>query len=142
MALVQYIYLTTNRLNMTVEKGVLVSAKSVEICERLGMTGRVFSTHFRALSIIEGPRDVMSQYFEAVDTQPQIATVSLQSVRDIEAREFDDYSVWLDLDKDFGSHSKVYPMTPDSLEQAMPDAPSARLRVIMSAFFEKGRLVA
>jgi hypothetical protein len=141
MALVQYIYNTTNIPNMAPDKGVLVSVKSVEICDRLGMTGRVFSSRKQALSITEGPTDVMRQYFEALETQPHIETVLLQSVRDIETREFDDYSVWLDIDYPFEPHPKVHPMTSGSLAVAMPKSPSVRLRVMIDAFFDEGRFV-
>jgi len=142
MSLVQYIYNTRNRADLTPEKGVLVSMKSVEICDRLGMTGRVFSTRSHALSIIEGPTDVMAQYFQAVETQPHIINVLLQGVRDIDTREFGDYSVWLDIDHPFDSHPKVHAMGPGSLETAMPDKPSARLRIMTDAYFKQGRLVA
>jgi hypothetical protein len=127
---------------MTPEKGVRLSIHSVDICERLNMTGRVFSTQFHALSMMEGPTEVMRQYFEALGNKtPHIDTIVLQSARDIEAREFDDYSVWLDLDIDFAPHPGVHPMTLSSLRQAMPAAPSIRLQIMMDAFFEKGRLV-
>lgn len=142
MSLVQYIYNTTNIDNLAPDKGVLISVKSVEICHRLGMTGRVFSNRKQALSITEGPADVMRQYFDAVEVQPHVETVLLQSVRDIETREFDDYSVWLDIDHPFDAHPKVYPMTSGSLAVAMPENPSVRLRVMIDAFFDQGRLVA
>lgn len=141
MALVQYIYTTTNKDWMTPEKGVLLSARSVDFCDRLDMTGRVFSTRFQALSMMEGPAEVMRQYYEAVETQAHIETIMLQSVRDIEVREFPDYSVWLDLDYDFASHPRVHPMTISSLTQAMPKAPSIRLQIMVDAFFKQGRLV-
>lgn len=142
MSLVQYIYNTINIDNLDPEKGVLISVKSVEICDRLGMTGRVFSNRKQALSITEGPAEVMRQYFEAVEVQPHVDTVLLQGIREIETREFDDYSVWLDIDHDFEPHPKVHPMTAGSLAVAMPENPSVRLRVMIDAFFDKGRLVA
>ena len=142
MSLVQYVYSTTNKRWMTPEKGVRLSIRSVDICDRLGITGRVFSTQFHALSMMEGPAEVMRQYFDAVGNKtPHIDTIVLQSVRDIEAREFDNYSVWLDLDYDFAPHPRVHPMTLSSLSQAMPPAPSIRLQIMLEAFFEKGRLV-
>lgn len=126
---------------MTPEKGVRLSIRSADICDRLDMTGRVFSTQFHALSMIEGPVGVMRHYFEAVEKQPHIETIMLQSVRDIEVREFADYSVWLDLDDNFAPHPSVHPMTLSSLSEAMPGTPSIRLQIMLEAFFEKGRLV-
>lgn len=141
MPLVQYIYSTTNKPWMTPEKGVRLSERSVDICERLAMTGRVFSTQHQALSITEGPEDVMRQYYEAVEQQPHVAAIMLQSARNIDVREFDDYSVWLDLDHDFAPHPSVHPMTGASLSKAMPMVPSIRLRIMIDAFFDQGRLV-
>lgn len=142
MSLVQYIYNTTNVDGLTPDRGVLISVKSVEICDRLAMTGRVFSNRKHALSITEGPAEVMRQYLLAVQNQPHVQAVCLQGIREIETREFEDYSVWLDIDHDFDPHPNVHPMTANSLALAMPNAPSVRLRVMTDAFFVKGRLVA
>lgn len=142
MSLVQYIFKTTNTSRVSTEKGVLAATRNVEICVRLGMTGRVFSSHNHALSILEGPTEMMREYFHAVERQRHIETIFVQAIRTIETREFEDYSVWLDVDTPFEAQPNVHPLTAGALARAMPDAPSVRLRVMMDAFFDKGRFVA
>lgn len=141
MPLVQYVYSTTNTGRVPTDKGVLAAARNIEICDRLAMTGRVFATHHHALSILEGPTEVMREYFKAVENQRHIETIFLQGVREIKTREFEDYSVWLDVECPFAAQPNIHPMTEGALARAMPKAPSVRLRVMIDAFFEKGRLV-
>jgi hypothetical protein len=142
MSLVQYIYGSTCTDKMTAEKAVLISVKSVDVCKGLGLTGRVFSNRTSALGITEGPADIVRRYYAALQTDYLIATTLLHAQRPISSREFDDYSVWLDINHPFDPHPQVHPMSAGSLARAMPDAPSVRLRVMIDAFFDAGRLVA
>ncbi|GHB02309.1 hypothetical protein GCM10009069_26290 [Algimonas arctica] len=138
----QYIYSSICTDKMTGDKGVLISIKSVEICERLGLTGRVFSNRTHTFAITEGPEMLVQHYYNAVKADPLVETMVLHGQRTIAAREFDDYSVWLDINHPFDPHPQVHPMTAGSLARAMPDVPSVRLRVMVDAFFDAGRLVA
>jgi len=142
MTLAQYIYSTTCSDLVTAEKAVLISAKSIEVCQRLGLTGRVFSTQTHALAVTEGPSDIVERYYQAIASDNLVATALLHTKRQVIAREFEDYSVWLDIGEPFGPHPHVHQMTPQSLTKAMPPRPSARLRIMVDALFDDGRLVA
>ena len=142
MSLAQYIYSTTCTDQMTAEKAVLISVKSIEVCARLGLTGRVFSTRTHALAVTEGPPEIVERYFQAIASDYLVATALLHTKQMVKAREFEDYSVWLDIGTPFGPHPHVHQMTPQSLANAMPQRPSARLRIMVDALFDDGRLVA
>ena len=142
MDLAQYIYTTTCTDRMTIEKAVLISEKSVEVCNRLGLTGRVFSTASSTLAITEGPATLVGRYVGAVHDDYLLETLIVHARRPIEAREFSDYSVWLDMNVPATSAPHVHIMTPGSLQQALPANPSAKLRVMADVFFDQGRLVA
>ena len=142
MELAQYIYSTTCTELMTSEKAVLISVKSIQVCEQLGLTGRVFSTLTHALAITEGPLDIVDRYYQAIACDNLVATALLQTKQIVKTRDFEDYSVWLDIGRPFGPHPHVHQMTPQSLVSAMPSNPSARLRIMVDALFDDGRLVA
>lgn len=142
MPLMQYIYSTTCTDQMTIDKAILISEKSVDVCAGLGLTGRVFSTRTSTFAITEGSGSIVKRYYEAVRDDPLVATMILHGQRPIPKREFKDYSVWLDINAPFNPHPHVHQMTSRSLIDALPAKPSARLRIMVDAYFEQGRLVA
>jgi hypothetical protein len=137
MSLCQAIYTTTCTDAMTSEKAVLISEKSVEVCRELGLTGRVFANDSSALAITEGPCEVVHGYCDAVEADELVQTFLLQTEREIGVREFDDYSVWLNIDAAFRQTDYVKALRPDTLKSALPAQASARLRFVTKAYLDR-----
>jgi len=127
---------------MTPNMAYQVSSQSVAVCEQLGITGRVFANRQQALAITEGPTDIVYKYFQAVKSDPLVQTILLHVNRPIEACEFEDYSVWLNLGVGFEFGEKVRKLTPGTARLALPDNPSPRLRIMAEAYLDDDMLIA
>ena len=127
---------------MTPEKAVLISSKSVEICKSLGLTGRVFANRKKALAMAEGPTEIVQHYFKAVSSDPLVESILLQTDRKIERREFEDYSVWLNLNVPFAPVPGVSVMTLDAISQTFPAKPSVKLRIMAEAYLTDDMIAA
>lgn len=127
---------------MTPEMAYEMSCMSVSICEQLNITGRVFANRRQALAMTEGPSEIVEHYFQAVKADRLVETILLHVNRAIPAREFDDYSVWLNLGVNFEFGEKVRKLTPGTARLALPENPSPRLRIMAEAFLDEDMLVA
>ena len=134
MSLSQLIYTSRCVAAMTSQMSYDVSCKSVYICEKLGLTGRVFANNQQALAMTEGPTHIVKQYFEAVKSDGLVESILLHVDRVIPKREFMDYSVWLNLPGDFEFGDKVRELTPESVLTAMPIKQSVKLRIMAEAY--------
>lgn len=134
MGLSQLIYTSTCTDAMTPKKAYDMSCLSISVCDQLGLTGRVFANNQEALAMTEGPTELVKMYFAAVRSDPLVETILLHVDRPIERREFDDYSVWLNLSEPFSECEKVFMLTPDSMKLALPKTPSSRLRIMAEAY--------
>ena len=134
MGLAQLNYTSTCTDAMTPTMAYQVSSQSVSVCEGLGLTGRVFANNQQALAITEGPTDLVRQYFEAVSADVLVESTLLHYDRPIETREFSDYSVWLNLGQEFSFSDKVCRLTEQSVAEALPAYPSAKLRIMAIAY--------
>ncbi|CAM3633882.1 BLUF domain-containing protein [Litorimonas haliclonae] len=134
MELSQLIYTSTCTDAMTPRMAYQVSAQSVAVCEQLGLTGRVFANNRQALAMTEGPTEIVRQYFQAVSADILVEATLLHYDRVIEAREFSDYSVWLNLGEEFAFCDKVRRLTEQSVQDALPAYPSAKLRIMATAY--------
>jgi len=136
MPLSQLIYTSTCTAEMTPRMSHLMALQSVQICQHLGLTGRAFANDISAFAMTEGPSEVVKRYFQAVAADPLVETILLHVDRYIDEREFEDYSVWLNSKATFDFGPFVGVLTPEAFENAMPDNPSPRLRIMMEAFKE------
>lgn len=134
MGLLQLIYTSSCVDAMTSRLSYDVSCKSVYICESLDITGRVFANTKQALAFTEGPEEIVREYFEAVKADSLVETILLHVDRKIAAREFNDYSVWLNLPETFQFGEKVKKLTPQSVASALPVRQSAKLRIMAEAY--------
>lgn len=119
---------------MTPQMSYEAACKSVYIGEKLSLTGRVFANTIQALAITEGPTNIVREYFKAVKADSLVESILLHVDREIPAREFTDYSVWLNLPESFQLCDKVRKLTPQSVLTAMPIKPSAKLRIMAEAY--------
>lgn len=119
---------------MTPKLAYQISCQSVAVSRELGLTGRVFANQYRALSVTEGPEQILGNYFKAFENDVLVDTVVLHVQRSIETREFSDYSVWLNLPYDVMECPDVYKLNAQTVISALPDHPSPRLRIMMQAF--------
>ena len=134
MGLAQLIYTSTCTNAMTPQMAYQVSSQSVSVCEGLGLTGRVFANNQQALAITEGPIDLVRQYYKAVSADVLVEATLLHYDRVVETREFTDYSVWLNLGEEFTFCDKVRRLTEQSVQDALPAYPSAKLRIMATAY--------
>lgn len=134
MGISQFIYTSTCTDAMTSKMAYQVSSQSVHVCEQLGLTGRVFANNKQALAMTEGPTEIVRQYFEAVSADILVETTLLHYDRLVETREFADYSVWLNLSETFSFNDKVRRLTVQSVKEALPAYPSAKLKIMATAY--------
>lgn len=142
MVLAQYIYTSTCSAAMTAEEAYDMSTRSVRLCEQFGISGRVFANRQQALAITEGPQDVVERYYQSVSRDPHVITILLHVNRIIPAREFHDYSVWLNLGAQFEFSESVRQLTQESVHLALPINPSPRLRIMAEAYLDDDMLIA
>jgi len=142
MELVQYIYTSTCSAAMTAQNAYDMSSKSVSLCEQFGITGRVFANRQQALAMTEGPKEIVERYYQSVCRDPYVFATLLHVNRIIPAREFNDYSVWLNLGTQFEFSDSVRPLTADTVHLALPDNPSPRLRIMAEAYLDDDMLIA
>ena len=142
MALVQHIYTSVLGVQITPQQAYDASVLSAGLCYKFGITGRVFANDHQALAITEGPEEVATRYFEAVSADPMAATVLLHVKRVIPAREFSDFSIWLNVDYPFEPDTFVQPLTSESLQNAWPKNLSAKVRILADAYMDPDMLVA
>lgn len=142
MLLAQYIYTSVLITELTPKNAFDTSSLSVKICQQYGITGRVFANRQQALAITEGPEDIVARYFQSVKQDPMASNILLHVQRPIEAREFQDYSVWLNLGQDFGFDNNVRELTSASLPLAWPDNLSARVRIMADAYLDADMVAA
>lgn len=119
-----------------------VSCQSVTIFEQLGLTGRVFANNKQGLAMVEGPTHLVEQYFHALSADVLLETILLHSSHPIKVREFSDFSVWINLRQEFYFTKKVRRLTKNSLKEALPTNPSARLKIMAEAYLQGDILAA
>ncbi len=136
MSLSQLIYTSTCTASMTPKMAYLTSSKSVDICKSLGLTGRVFANNKQALAMTEGPTEIVRRYYHAVASDSLVENIILHTDREIKAREFANYSVWLNLETPIEFTDTVRHLTPETLSRAMPDNISLRLRMMVEAYLK------
>lgn len=119
-----------------------VSCQSVTVFEQLGLTGRVFANNKRALAVVEGPTQIVKQYYEALSTDILLETIFLHSSRPLKTREFLDFSVWINLREEFEFTDKVRQLTREALKEALPESPSIKLKIMAAAYLNDEILAA
>lgn len=134
MMISQLIYTSTMTDAVTPEMAYNMSAHSVGMCQQLGLTGRVFADNQQALVMMEGPTDIVQRYYRTVSEDARVETIMLHTDRKIKAREFRDYSVWLNLKTPIEFSDTVLHLSRESLNYAMPKIVSARLRIMIEAY--------
>lgn len=142
MSLVQYIYTSVLVTELTAQNAYDTSALSVKICQQYGITGRVFANRQQALAITEGPEEIITRYFHSVKQDPMASKILLHVQRPIQKTEFQDYSVWLNLGRNFQFSKYVRELTAESLPLAWPENLSARVRIMADAYLDADMLAA
>ena len=84
--------------------------------------------------MMEGPTDIVQRYYRTVSEDARVETIMLHTDRKIKAREFSDYSVWLNLKTPIEFSDTVRHLSRESLNYAMPKIVSARLRIMIEAY--------
>ena len=142
MGLVQYIYTSVLIAELTPKNAFDTSAMTVNLCQQFGITGRVFANRQEALAIMEGPEDHVARYYQAVQNDPMTGTQILHVQRPIQAREFEDFSVWVNFGRDFEFTQHIRNLTPETLPLAWPENLSPRVRIMASAYLDADMLAA
>lgn len=142
MSLVQYIYTSVLATELTAQNAFDTSSLSVKVCEQFGITGRVFANRRQALAITEGPEMHVARYFQAVQQDPMAGTQILHVQRPIHAREFQDYSVWLNVGRNLAFTQNVRELTAETLPLAWPENLSPRVRIMANAYLDADMLEA
>lgn len=134
MGLSQYIFTATCTDEVTSKIAYQMSCQSVTIFEQLGLTGRIFANNKQGLAIVEGPGELVEQYFHALSVDILLETILLHSSHTISTREFSDFSVWINLRQEFGFTDKVRRLNAQSVKDALPACPSAKLKIMTTAY--------
>lgn len=136
MELSQLIYTSTCTDQLTPWLSHQMSMKSVSICKQLDITGRVFADDQQAIAMTEGPTDIVTGYHAAVAADSLVGSTFLHVERVIPAREFSDYSVWLNSRETYDVSPQVRQLTQASLTQALPPNLSAKIRIMIETFLK------
>jgi len=135
MGLVQYIYTSILLAEMTPQDAFDTGSLSVSLCQKFGITGRVFANRQQALAITEGPEEAVSRYLESIRVDPLASKVLFHSQRPIQKREFPSYSVWLNLgESSFPFDENIRHLTAESLKDAWPANLSTKIRIMADAY--------
>ncbi len=142
MTIVQYIYTSILGVEMTPRRAYEAAKLSAGLCQKFGITGRVFANSQQALAITEGPEDIVTRYYESVSKDEMAATVLLHSRRIIPVKEFADFTILLNVDHAFDPDTSVRPLTHQSFETAWPANLSAKVRILADAYMDPDMLAA
>ena len=142
MGLSQYIFTATCTDEMTSKMAHQVSCQSVTVFEQLGLTGRVFANNKQGLAVVEGPSDLVDEYFHALSADVLLETILLHSSHPLKSREFSDFSVWINLREEFYFTDKVRRLSKSSVREALPMKPSVKLKIMVKAYLEGDMLAA
>lgn len=142
MAFVQYIFTSVLIKELTAQNAYDTSLMSAKVCEKFGVTGRGFANRQKALAITEGEEASVKRYYQAVVADPMAGKVLLHVTRPIAAREFTDFSIWLNLGQGFQSNRYVCHLTEDTLPLAWPPKLSAKIRIMADAYLDPEMLAA
>lgn len=142
MGTVQYIYTSILGVEMTPKMAYEASMLSAGLCQKFGITGRVFANAQQALAITEGPEAAATRYFEAVTNDPMTAKVLLHVKRNIAAPEFENFSIYLNTAHEFAPNALVRPLTEESYRRAWPSGLSAKVRILANAYMDPEMLAA
>lgn len=134
MSLSQLIYTSTCTAELTPLMSHQASFQSVQICNHLGLSGRVFANDISAFAITEGPTEIVKRYYKAVEADPLVETIILHVDRPIKTREFEGFLVLLNSRETYDFGPSIGILTPETLNAALPAHPSIRLRIMVEAF--------
>ena len=140
MGLVQYIFTSILVEELSAQNAFDTSSMSVRVCQHYGITGRVFANRNQALVITEGPKETVEHYFQSIQKDPMTGTQILHSQKEIREREFNDYSVWLNLGQGFEFSGDVRELSQETLPLAWPENLSAKVRIMADAYLDSDML--
>ncbi len=121
---------------------IRVQAESVlGNCKLLGITGRNFNINYESFTIKEGPTEALMMYYDAVLRDPWIELSVLHQQSIIEAREFDDFSIWVQSSSGFDLGPHINILSKNTIADALPDTLALKLRIFLQSnlpreFFE------
>lgn len=134
MALSQLIYTSIYMAELTPRRAHETYMESVAACKQLGITGRVFADDQQAIAMTEGPTDILNRYYDAVTADPFVGSTVLHFDRHIPAREFSDYSVWLNSKETYDVSPQILRLTHETLALALPPNLSTKVRIMIETF--------
>jgi len=137
----QVIFTSTSALGVSLKDKVNVASYSVRSCKTLGLTGRVLVVPDMALNILEGPEAIVTAYVEAIRADSLIELLVIHHSQPIEAREFENYSVWMTYKPD-APIEDVHHLSTDNLETALPKTLSHKTRLFIKANFTLDEMAA
>lgn len=132
----QKIVIMTSIAGLSREDRLLIAANNVQICQSLGLTGRVYVQRSQGLSIVEGTPDMTGKYIEALKSDPRVKGFIEHTSRMIVVPEYENYCVGLDVATETDQIPGVYPMSDEFLVASMPASPSARITMMMKAYID------
>ena len=142
MGLVQYMYTSVLVADASAQGAIDTASMAMRLGQEFGITGRVFANIRQAFVIMEGPEEIVERYFQSVTRDPMAGTQIVHVQRPIKAREFQDYSVWLNVGQRFQSTSQIRELTPETLPLAWPENLSAKVRIMAEAYLDSDMLAA
>ena len=107
MGLVQYMFTSVLVTDASAQAAIDTASMALRLGQQFGVTGRVFANIRQAFVIMEGPEEIVDRYFQSVKRDPMAGTQILHVQRPIKAREFHDYSVWLNVGQRFQSTPEI-----------------------------------
>lgn len=138
----QSIFTLTCRTDMPADQRIAIAKKNIIICKALGFTGRGFIVGSQALNIIEGTEALLANFTDAMAIDPRITCFVPHGLRPIETREYDDYSIWLDLVTGDNRAEGLYSLEALSMSDALPPIASTRVRLLIDAFLITNKIAA
>lgn len=124
----------TSVSGLTVAERKQISEDNVAACRQLGLTGRVFVNGIHGFSVVEGTEDMTTKYAQALSVDPRVKTYVQHVDRDITQRELEDYYILIDNEKSASPHKGVQVRTSELMKAALPEVPSAQLKMMIEAY--------
>lgn len=118
---------------LTYEERLDIARRKLGICPALGLTGRLFINGDSCVAVMEGEASILEKYCTALIADERMALYVPHAQYEIEQHEFEDYIIWLDIAPVPSEHTAIRKLTRDSLNTAIPDNISSRVRILIQS---------
>ena len=130
----QLIYASAALPAMTPKEFAAIARHAAQNNKILDVTGILLFSQGTILQVLEGSKDTISMLFDRIKHDPRHSSVMKLIFREINAREFLTWSMGFAEMASEHTPELSFLLTRDSLSEALPDTPSAELRILTDTY--------